>query len=206
MILSELQYFPPLTFFSTLYQDTYVYIDIYESYHKMSFRNRCVIAGAEGIINLSVPLRDGRNQHLPMKEVVISETEHWQSRHLKSIRSAYNRSPFFEYYQDDLEALYRKPFSRLAEWNLACLKWLEEKMDWPAEIRFTETAIPFRTSGWEDRRNLVLPKNYHQWNPVKYRQVFEERTGFFPNLSILDLLFNTGREAGELLRYSNLEI
>lgn len=202
MIVTELQYFPPLTFFITLYRESYVYLDVYETYRKMSFRNRCLIAGAEGIISLSVPLRDGRNQQLQVNEVLISKTENWQARHFKSIRSAYNRSPFFEYYQDELAVIYQKPFARLAEWNLHCLNWLKEKLEWPAEIRMTETAVPFRASGWDDHRNRVLPKNYDLWNPVKYRQVFEERTGFFPNLSILDLLFNTGKEAGELLRHS----
>ena len=172
----------------------------------MSFRNRCLIAGAQGIISLSVPLKDGRNQQMPMKDVLISDTENWQARHFKSIQSAYNRSPFFEYYRDELAAVYQKPFVRLLEWNIHCLNWVKEKLEWTAEIRFTETAIPFQAGGIDDRRNLVAPKNYKQWNPVKYRQVFEERTGFFPNLSVLDILFNKGREAGELLRNSNLKI
>lgn len=205
MVLAELQYFPILTFFSTLYKESYVYIDIYESYRKMSFRNRCFIAGAEGIISLSVPLRNGRSQMLPINEVMISETEHWQGRHFKSICSAYNRSPFFEHYADELRALYLQPVAGLADWNLSCLDWLQKKLDWPAEIRFTESAQPYGGTGWEDRRNQVVPKNYSQWNPVKYRQVFEERVGFFPNLSVLDLLFNTGKQAGELLRNSNMQ-
>jgi hypothetical protein len=206
MVVSELQYFPPVSFFSTLYEETYVYFDIYEIYRKMSFRNRCLIAGAQGIISLSVPLQDGRNQQLPMNEVLISGSENWQARHFKSIQSAYNRSPFFEYFQEELAMLYQKPFDRLTEWNLFCLNWIKEKLEWPAEIRFTETAIPYREEGMDDRRNRVLPKNYSLWNPAKYRQVFEEKTGFFPNLSILDLLFNTGNEAVELLRNSNLKI
>jgi hypothetical protein len=206
MIVSELQYFPPLTFLTTLYKETYVYLDIYEIYHKMSFRNRCIIAGAQGTISLSIPLQNGRNQNLPMNEVLISDKENWQSRHFKSIQSAYNRSPFFEYYQNELYGIYQKPFSRLADWNLYCLNWIKEKMDWPAVIRITETTVPYRAKEFEDRRNIVLPKNYSQWNPVKYRQVFEERTGFFPNLSVLDLLFNVGKEAGELLRNSSVVV
>jgi len=172
----------------------------------MSFRNRCIIAGAHGTISLSVPLQNGRNQNLPMNEVLISDKENWQSRHFKSIQSAYNRSPFFEYYQHELFGIYQKTFSRLVDWNLHCLNWVKEKLDWPAEIRFTETAIPYLAGGFEDQRNIVLPKNYGQWNPVKYRQVFEERTGFFPNLSVLDLLFNVGKEAGELLRNSRMKV
>jgi hypothetical protein len=206
MVLVELQYFPPISFLSALYGESYVYLDLYESYRKMSFRNRCFIAGAEGIISLSVPLKNGRNQLLPMNEVRISETEPWRTRHFKSICSAYNRSPFFEYYADELKALYLQDIGRLAEWNLSCLDWLHKKLDWPAEIRFTESPIAFGEAGWEDLRNRVVPKNYFQWNPVKYRQVFEERVGFFPNLSVLDLLFNTGKQAGELLRNSNLKI
>jgi hypothetical protein len=206
MIVSELQYFPPITFFATLYKETYVYLDIYEIYRKMSFRNRCLVAGAQGIISLSVPLRDGRNQHLPMNEVLISDTEKWQSRHLKSIQSAYNRSPFFEYYQDELSSLFQKPFERLSDWNLHCLKWVYEKLEWQTEICFTKTDISFQPEGIDDRKNHVMPKNYTNWNPVKYRQVFEERTGFFPNLSILDLLFNVGKEGGELLRNSRMRV
>jgi WbqC-like protein family len=192
MIVSELQYFPPVTFFTTLYGETYFYLDIYEIYRKMSFRNRCMIAGAQGIISLSVPLKQGRNQQLPMNEVRISDTEKWQSRHFKSIRSAYNRSPFFDFYQDELATIYQRPFELLTDWNLCCLEWVKEKLAWSPGIRFTDSAIPYQSDGVTDLRNRVIPKNFMEWKPVKYRQVFEERTGFFPNLSILDLLFNCG--------------
>ena len=77
---------------------------------------------------------------LPLNEVRISETEQWQARHFKSIWSAYNRSPFFEYYADELKAIYQQRFDRLADWNLSCLDWLQKKLEWPAEIRFTDSA------------------------------------------------------------------
>ncbi len=172
----------------------------------MSFRNRCMIAGAHDIISLSIPLKNGRNQNLAMKDVLISNQEKWQARHFKSIQSAYNKSPFFEYYRHELAVIYQQRFDGLADWNFCCLNWLKEKMDWPAEIRITEKAIPFQAEGYNDLRNLTLPKNHGQWNPVKYRQVFEERTGFIPNLSVLDLLFNTGPGAGELLRNSSVVV
>jgi hypothetical protein len=206
MIVFELQYFPPVIFFTTLNTKSYVVLDAYEVYRKMSFRNRCLITGAQGIISLSVPLEQGRNQQLPVKEVRISNTEKWQSRHFKSIRSAYNRSPFFDFYQDELAAIYQMPFERLMDWNLVCLKWVIEKIEWSMEIRFTDTAVPFQNERITDLRSRILPKNYAEWNPVKYRQVFEERTGFFPNLSVLDLLFNTGPEAGILLRNSRIGV
>lgn len=184
----------------TSYKETYIYLDQYDVYRKMSFRNRCLIAGANGIISLSVPLRYGRNQQVQMNEVHIAQSEDWQARHWKSIRSAYNRSPFFDYYRDELESLFQLKCELLMDWDLECLKWVKEKLRWPVEIRLTESREPGSgTDLWQDLRNRVLPKNHHQFNPLKYRQVFEEKTGFLPNLSILDLLFNLGKQAGSLL-------
>ena len=201
MLLSEIQYFPPIIFFKTSYKETYIYLDQYELYRKMSFRNRCLIAGANGIISLSVPLQQGRNQRVQIKEVHIARSEDWQSRHWKSIQSAYNRSPFFDYYRDELELLFSREFELLMDWNLECLKWVKEKLAWPVEIRLTEKPEKeVNPSLWQDYRNRVIPKNYAKHTPLKYRQVFEEKTGFFPNVSILDLLFNTGRQAGDLLK------
>jgi hypothetical protein len=204
-IITELQYFPPVSFFATSYKNTYIYLDIYEAYHKMSFRNRCLIAGAQGTISLSVPLHKGRNQRLPMFDVLIADDKNWQDLHFKSIQSAYNRSPFFEYYKDELLSIYRQPFQKLVDWNLCCLNWVKEKLEWATEIRVPEDTVPYPAEGFDDRRNQVIPKNYDLLTPVKYRQVFEERTGFLNNLSILDLLFNTGNEARELLRNSKLQ-
>ena len=206
MIVFELQYFPPITFFNALYKESYVYLDLYESYRKMSFRNRCLVAGAGGIISLSVPLQHGRSQQLPMKDVLISEIENWQIRHFKSLESAYNRSPFFEYYRDELSELFNKKFKFLTDWNLTCMDWLNSKLDWPAEIRFTDEAISFGSVDVDDRRHKVIPQNYSLFRTVEYRQVFAERTGFYPNLSILDLLFNTGSESGDLLRNAGMAI
>jgi hypothetical protein len=200
MLLSEIQYFPPITFFKNSYNQTHVYLSVYEIYRKMSFRNRCIIAGANGPISLSIPLEHGRNQRTPISQVSIDATEPWQPRHWKSIRSAYSRAPFFDYYEEELERLFRVKADKLMDWNLQCLQWVKAKTGWPVDIRLTESAPQESDlSLWEDRRDQVLPKNYQEQIPLRYRQVFEERTGFFPNLSVLDLLFNTGRAAGNLL-------
>lgn len=199
MIVTELQYFPPVSFIAALYRESYVYFDIYEAYRKMSFRNRCIITGAQGMITLSVPIKNGRNQRLPVHGVLIMEKDRWQQQHFKSIQSAYSRSPFFEFYRDALYWLYQQPVEKLVDWNLLCLNWVKEKLDWPMEIRFTESLLPYQSAGIDDQRNRVLPKNYQNWNPLRYRQVFEERTGFIPNLSILDLILNTGPTASDLL-------
>jgi WbqC-like protein family len=167
----------------------------------MSFRNRALIAGANGIISLSVPLLEGRSQRMPFKDVRISNAQPWQSQHIKSIRSAYNRSPWFNYYEESLVGLFEKKKEFLLDWNLACFDWVREKLNWPVTAGLSsDYREDYDSVSWIDRRNRLLPKNYQEEESPRYRQVFEERTGFYPNLSILDLLFCEGRRAAALLK------
>jgi hypothetical protein len=166
----------------------------------MSFRNRCIIAGANGPISLSVPLEFGRDQKKPMKDVRISNQQPWQKQHWKSIVSSYNRSPWFEFYRDELGEIYKKPFTFLLDWDLACFEWSIRKLGLSITISATDRfAERYDPDEWIDLRNRLVPKNYPDFDQVKYKQVFEERIGFIPNLSILDLLFCEGRQAAGLL-------
>jgi hypothetical protein len=200
-LISDLQYFPSVIFYKISYLESHIVFDQYEYYQKMSFRNRALIAGANGIIILSVPLEEGRDQKRIMKEVRIANREKWQSQHWKSIQSAYNRSPWFEYYRDELSALYQKTFEFLLDWNLACFEWSLQKMELDLNFGLNDSYQPqYDPAVYIDWRNKILPKNYRQFGAVKYRQVFEEKLGFLPNLSILDLLFCEGKGAKNLFR------
>ncbi len=166
----------------------------------MSFRNRTLIAGSNGIIALSVPLVGGRDQKIPPRDIRIDNSRNWRSQHWKSIQSAYSRSPWFEFYQQEIAGLYQKPVDFLTDWNLNCFMWMTKKLELPVEISFS-TQEP-RVDPPGDRLVLtdqVLPKNYHEFSAGRYRQVFEEKLGFLPNLSILDLLFCTGKRGLVLL-------
>jgi hypothetical protein len=200
-LIAELQYFPSLIFYKYSYQYTDIVFEQYENYQKMSFRNRCIIGGANGPITLSIPLEDGRNQRSIMKDVRISNAQNWQIQHLRSIESVYNKSPWFEFYKEELRRLYLKPVHFLTEWNLLCFEWTISKLG--SNVSFSMSGS-FRKEYVEietfDFRNKLLPKNYTQYDPIKYRQVFEERTGFLPNLSILDLLFCEGKNSQELIK------
>ena len=199
-IITEYQYFPSVIFYKGLYNKSNIVFDIYERYQKMSFRNRCIITGANGPVTLSVPLETGRDQKTIMKEVRISHQDNWQKQHWKSIVSSYNRSPWFEFYRDELELIYKKSFVFLTDWNQACFEWSIQKLGWPISISTTNEFIEtYDATKWLDKRNTLLPKNYMNFEAVKYRQVFEERTGFMPNLSIIDLLFCEGKRSGDLL-------
>ena len=197
-LITELQYFPSVIFYKNSYEFSNIIFEQYESYQKMSFRNRCIIAGANGLITLSIPLQEGRNQKTIMKEVKIEDSK-WQTDHWKSIESCYNKSPWFEFYKDELHKLYSKPFCFLLDWNLACFEWSIRILGLPLVFSLSEIFIKKYNEDVADFRNKILPKNYKDYNTVSYRQVFEDRIGFMPNLSILDLIFCEGKTAKELL-------
>jgi hypothetical protein len=201
-LIIELQYFAPVICYKKANSISHVDFDVYESYQKMSFRNRCIIMGAGGPVTLSIPLEEGRSQRRPVKEVRIANRYPWQSQHWKTIMSCYNRSPWFEFYKYDLELLFQKPVNFLVDWNLLCWEWMVKKLGMEVSTHLTETyQAEYDMTKWLDWRNKILPKSImHEFpHSVIYRQVFEERTGFVPHCSILDLLFCEGKNARHIL-------
>lgn len=204
-LLSDLQYLPPSTLFKRSIEYSNIEFDIYEPFHKMSFRNRCVIAGSNGPVLLSIPLQEGREQRKPMKEVRIDNKRSWQDQHWKTIVSCYNRSPWFQFYGDEMEALYKAKFELLADWNMACWNWVTAKLGLGMPTNFSAGyQANYDPNKYIDFRGRLMPSTIQKQfpGPVIYRQVFEERTGFIPHLSIIDLLFCEGKNALSLL--SNL--
>ena len=202
-LLIESQYFPSISFYKTLINHDILLIERYEHYQKVSFRNRCYIAGPNGSILLSVPLTKGKNQRTVMKDVRISNEEKWQSLHWKTLVSAYRRSPWFEYYEEELGSLYEKSFSFLVDWNLACLEWANKVVGISSPITFTDefekAYEPDR--GITDARDTLTPPGRSEKEGLpEYTQVFQERVGFLPDMSILDLIFCEGKRSLELLK------
>jgi hypothetical protein len=199
-LLTEIQYFPPATFYKSLSDFSNIIFEQYECFQKMSFRNRMIIANANGRSVLSVPLEHGRDQKKYMKDVRIANHQPWQSQHWKSLESAYGRSPFFEFYRDELYALYEKPFLFLLDWNMHCFEWTLKKLGLHLQVGLTHSySKDYDPGNFLDRRNALLPKNYLDFEGPKYRQVFEDKLGFLSNLSILDLIFCEGKRGAELL-------
>lgn len=196
----EYQYFGAINYINTLFQFSNIEFEVCESFQKMSFRNRMVLAGSNGLVNLSVPLEKGRDQKQLLKDVRISYSLPWQQQHWRTIESCYNRSPFYEYYRDWLEGLYQRRPVFLLDLNREIMEWLVKQLKLTA--RFGETAVfePVYPIDITDYRNRWLPRNFQENQPIiRYRQVFEDRIGFQPNLSILDLLFCEGPAARLLL-------
>jgi hypothetical protein len=197
-LITDIQYFPSIIFYKNSYKFTHIVIEQCETWQKMSFRNRSQIAGAEGVIDLSIPLVNGRDQKALIRDVRIADSLPWQAQHWKTIVSCYNRSPWFSFYRDELEELYRKPFDYLLDWNRECLDWSLRVLGMTRVIRLTaEYKASYAPGEGVDQRGMLLPKNRESWGAgtPRYHQVFEDRTGFLPGLSILDLLFCEGKNA-----------
>ncbi len=200
-LIIENQFFGTTNWYKSLFQFSNIIIEQYESYQKMSFRNRCVVAGSNGPVHLSVPLEKGRDRQELVKEVRINYSGRWRKEHLRTLDSCYSRSPFYEYYRDDVRRLWEQEDVFLFDKNMSILDWLKKVLAPPANISVSESYRKEYPEGITDLRGRILPKNFQEQPAVcRYTQVFEERTGFLPNLSILDLLFCAGPETGSLLR------
>lgn len=192
-LVIEYQYFGCVNYINTLFQFSNIEFEIYESFQKMSFRNRMVLAGSNGLVTLSVPLEKGRDQKQPIRDVRISYSLPWQQQHWRTIESCYNRSPFYEFYRDGLERIFTAKPVYLLDLNRDIQQWLWKVLKIPAGFSETtsyQTQLPEYTF---DARNRWMPKNLQsEEGSIRYRQVFEDRIGFQHNLSILDLLFCAG--------------
>ncbi|MEO8583197.1 MAG: WbqC family protein [Flavitalea sp.] len=193
--LIDSQYFAPVIYYSDVIEYSYCKIEQYDAFRKMSFRNRCIIAGGNGPINLTVPVMGGRDQKTIIREVKIDNSADWKSRHWKTIESAYNKSPWFEHFRNELFLMYTKKSDWLVDWNMECLLWTTDKLSITTSISTTGSYIKnYPPEELTDHRNLYLPSTINTLfpEPKRYPQVFEDRLGFLPNLSILDRLFCMG--------------
>jgi len=176
-----------------------------EHFQKGSYRNRCHIAGPNGVQRLSIPLFKGKHQQTPIREVRIAYDVAWQRLHWRSILTAYGNAPYFEHYVDGLAPFYEKNTHFLFDFNLSLLEFVLGKINFSGTLQFTtEYAVP-GSAGIEDYRNLISPKQITEaawFQPSPYPQVFLERSGFIPDLSVLDLLFCYGKQSGKILEAS----
>lgn len=199
-LIIDNQYFGNINYYKILVQFSNIEIEQYETYQKMSFRNRCMVAGSNGVVGLSVPLEKGRGQRELMKDVRISYADNWQVQHWRTIESCYSRAPFFEFYRDGVWQLLQQKETYLLDLNMATLHWLKKVLKMPGDISLTGSYRKTYPEHVTDRRNTLFPKNYQQVDTgPRYTQVFEDRIGFQPNLCILDLLFCCGLQTRGML-------
>jgi WbqC-like protein family len=190
----DLQYFPCVNWFKDSIAAGRYLFHPEEHFRRSSFRNRMLVPGSNGVIALSIPVTGGRGTILPYNQVLIDYKSSWQRDHFRTIESVYGNSPFFFQYRDELQALYGKKIDGLFNWNLTCLEWISGKIGIVLPIENTQSILT-NNFGRLPMQDKYKPANFDE--PVngpfvKYPQVFEDRLGFKSNMSIIDLLFNTG--------------
>ena len=202
--LLQTTYFGPIQWYQKLYRYDHCLIEQYDSFQKQTYRNRCVIATANGTQALTVPI-----EHLPLtshpsplvKDLRISDHNQWRRVHWNALQSAYSESPFFEYYADDLRPFFEKKYVFLIDFNEDIRQKVCELIDFKPSVEYTkeftsdnslQTSVIF---DFRDVINAKHPKSDADFEAKEYWQVFQHKHGFQPNLSILDLLFNMGPES-----------
>lgn len=198
-------YWPNVQYFTKLYAAPYVVMEHNDHYVKQTYRNRCIIEGPDGPLTLTVPVEHGGVAKPTTGEVRVSEHGNWRHLHWNALVSAYEKSPYFFYYADEFRPFYEQRFDRLVELNGAIVAKVCELLDLRPKIILAENYHQV-ADGEQDLRELIRPKTDFRFDadftPSEYYQVFRQKLGFLPNLSIADLLFNMGPESRLVLKRS----
>tara|TARA_B100000497_G_C7641532_1_gene385678 strand:- start:368 stop:967 length:600 start_codon:yes stop_codon:yes gene_type:complete len=196
--LLPISYLGPVAYYSVILQSEEIFIETKEHFIKQSLRNRCIIMGANGTQTLTIPKERKSSDKTLISDISISNQDNWQKLHWQSIVSAYNSSPFFEYYKDDLLTFYNTKHNTLFDFNLKISKTILELMQVENKLNFT-SKFQKEFNGLDFRSSKFILKNQEE-----YQQVFCEKYSFVPNLSIIDVLFNLGPETTSYLERQSI--
>ena len=191
-------YFPSLLFWKIILKNNFFWMKN-SYYKKQTLRNRMFIHGANGKLMLSIPIRhSGINQKRFYDDISIDSSSDWKKNHFKSIKIAYQSSPYFEFYEEDLKNFYQIETSNLYNFNLKSvelvLKWLE--------MSTNNRTIDFNIEIYKQSKNIkeIDNREIKKKSNIKYIQTFEDKNGFIDGLSILDMIFNCGPKTKDYIK------
>ncbi len=201
-VLLSTTYFGPVQWYQKLYRYDRVFIERCDTFRKQTYRNRCVIAAANGAQALTVPVERAAGAQ-QVRDIRISDHGNWRHIHWHALLSAYSESPFFDYYADDIRPFFERKWEFLYDYNMEICRKMCELLDITPHIDPTEQYVhadelPRQDCEMTDFRDAIDPKHPledRDFAPKNYYQVYAAKHGFLPNLSVLDLLFNMGTEA-----------
>ena len=181
-------YFSPIAQYSEMVKATEIVFEMDDNFQKQSYRNRCYIYNSSGKQLLSIPVKHTtKDQRKKTKDTLVENDFNWQDQHFKSLQIAYRTSPFFEFFEDDLAIIFSKKYKYLQDLNMDSFLFIDDALQ--LESKFTKTAEYLVTTNSKDFRNLAEVKKQPKKLVDNYIQMFDDKHGFIPNLSILDLLF-----------------
>ena len=192
--LLQTTYFGPVQWYQKLRRYDQCLIEQYDSYQKQTFRNRCVIATANGMQALTVPVKHGEEKIL-LKDLRISDHNQWRRVHWNALQSAYSESPFFDYYVDDIRPFFEQKYEFLIDFNETIRQKICELIDFQPKVTYTTNFLNNHDADFREVISAKHPLPDPDFEPKRYWQVFQHKHGFLPNLSILDLLFCMGPES-----------
>lgn len=202
MLLIPTAYLAPVSLYALLWREGAAVEDCGERYLRQTLRTRCRIATPAGVQTLSLPVEHTHGADRPLvRDLRLSEHGGWRRVHFTALRSAYERSPYFDYFADELAAIYAdRRLVRLVDFNAALRRWALAALGMEDGVRATDETLPAAPGDIDLRTRYegVSPDGFAGGVRVRlapYYQVFASRTGFLPDLSIADLIFHMGREA-----------
>ena len=189
-------YLGPISYYCRLLSADRVWLEQWDHYTRQSYRNRCHILAANGVMPLSIPVEKGTGKSYT-RDIRIADHGNWQHLHWNALVSAYGSSPFFDYYADDFRPYFEKRFMFLFDFDLQLQGLVCDLIGFEPQISLTECYRRQTIPGEIDLREAIHPKRDTDpaYIPTPYYQLFRDRFGFVPDLSILDLLFNMGPES-----------
>lgn len=192
LIIKEVMPFPAINWWLDCIDVPVIYLDVHEIYKKEKPLNRYLLTASQGVQTMSIPLKGGRNQKKKVEDVMISYDMDWPLHHWKTLQSMYRKSPFFEFYERELEIFYDSRPNSLLEWNKRSIELMIQLLGLKAEVKEWRQDREFENEFVSEVELISF---------VKYHQVFEDRISFQPNCSILDLLFCEGNNSLHLLKH-----
>ena len=197
-------YFSPISQYGMIFQSDHLEFEAEDNFQKQTYRNRCYIYGANGKQLLNIPITHSKSElKQKTKDILIEEGSNWQKQHYKSLKTAYNSSPFFEFYEDDLMKIFSANYKYLLDVNIDSFLFINDALELLKQHSLTEEYVD---NASKDFRNLASVKKHPKTNCVSYIQVFDDKFGFLQNLSILDLLFMEGPNTISFLEKVNVTL